>query len=150
MNAKEMLKYWSIVREDLFQALDQVSDEELHFRPREGLWSLGEVARHIAGAEDGWFGHVVWQQYADWPPESNHAETPTVDSVRALLTEVHERTVSYLEPLSDQDLETIIKAPWGNEFPLRWVVWHVLEHEVHHRGEIFLMLGLLGREAPDV
>jgi len=23
-------------------------------------------------------------------------------------------------------------------------------HEIHHRGEIFLMLGLMGMEAPDV
>ena len=26
----------------------------------------------------------------------------------------------------------------------------VQEHEVHHRGEIYLMLGLMGMEAPDV
>jgi uncharacterized damage-inducible protein DinB len=26
----------------------------------------------------------------------------------------------------------------------------VQQHEVHHRGEIYLMLGLMGMEAPDV
>jgi len=26
----------------------------------------------------------------------------------------------------------------------------VLEHEIHHRGEIFLMLGLMDMEAPDI
>jgi len=39
---------------------------------------------------------------------------------------------------------------WGAQVSLGWIVWHVLEHEIHHRGEVFLMLGLLGIEAPDV
>lgn len=150
MNAKEMLHYWSDVRKGLIQALDQFSDDELHFRPHERLWSLGEVARHIAGAENGWFGHVVWRKYPEWPPESMHAETPTIESIQALLAEVHAQTEAYLAPLSDADLEQTVQAPWGNAFPLKFVLWHVLEHEIHHRGEIFLMLGLLGREAPDV
>jgi uncharacterized damage-inducible protein DinB len=47
-------------------------------------------------------------------------------------------------------LEHAIDMPWNETIPLRWIVWHVLEHEVHHRGEIYLMLGLMGMEAPDV
>ena len=31
-----------------------------------------------------------------------------------------------------------------------WVVWHVLEHDLHHGGEISLMLGMNGLKAPDV
>jgi uncharacterized damage-inducible protein DinB len=30
------------------------------------------------------------------------------------------------------------------------VIWHVLEHEIHHRGELSLIHGLLGREGLDV
>ncbi|MBE0697809.1 MAG: hypothetical protein IH586_12880 [Anaerolineaceae bacterium] len=30
------------------------------------------------------------------------------------------------------------------------IFMHVLEHEIHHRGEVILMLGLLGIEVPDV
>ncbi len=47
-------------------------------------------------------------------------------------------------------VDQAIVLPWGPQVPLRWVIWHVLEHEIHHRGEIYLMLGLLGMEAPDV
>ena len=39
---------------------------------------------------------------------------------------------------------------WGPQVGMEWVVWHVIEHEIHHRGEVYLMLGLLGMEAPDV
>ncbi len=53
MNANEVFGQWATVREGLLSALDQLSDAQLDFVPREGLWSLGTVARHIAGAEEG-------------------------------------------------------------------------------------------------
>jgi uncharacterized damage-inducible protein DinB len=31
-----------------------------------------------------------------------------------------------------------------------WVVWHVLEHDLHHGGELSLTLGMHGLQAPDI
>jgi uncharacterized damage-inducible protein DinB len=150
MDAKEMLSYWKDSRQGLIDALELFSDDELHFRPHEGLWSLGETARHIADVEEGWIGYVARRLYPEWPPEPTHADAPTIEAVQVLLTETHARTVAYLQPLSEADLEQEIITPWEVHHPLRWIFWHVLEHEIHHRGEIYLMLGMLGREAPDV
>ena len=66
------------------------------------------------------------------------------------MTGVHERTQNYLSTVELAEMEQIIHTPWNEDIPLRWIVWHVLEHEIHHRGEIFLMLGLMGMEAPDI
>jgi uncharacterized damage-inducible protein DinB len=126
-----------------------LSDEQLKFTPRAGLWSLGTIARHIAGAEEGWFRYVVTGELDGWP-EFAAQDTPTVESVKTLLTKVHERIRAFLATVDEAELDRVISAPWGEKFPLRWVCWHVLEHEIHHRGEIYLMLGLLGMEAPDV
>ena len=150
MNVNEMLPYWQSVRRGLLDALDEFSDEELYFRPAEGLWSLGEVALHIADAEEGWFDYVVLRRLPEWPQNSSLQAYPSMTGVQKRLDEVHTRTLDFLKPLSPADLDRAIQAPWGSEFPLHFVLWHVLEHEIHHRGEIFLMLGILGRPAPDV
>jgi uncharacterized damage-inducible protein DinB len=150
MNAKELFGHWAEVRQGLFQALDRLSDAQLEFVPREGLWSLGKVARHIADAEEGWFRYVVTREHREWPADSSPQDYPTVGSVKALLAEVHARTEAYLETVDAADLDRRIEAPWGEQVSLRWIIWHVLEHEIHHRGEIFLMLGLLGMAAPDI
>jgi uncharacterized damage-inducible protein DinB len=47
-------------------------------------------------------------------------------------------------------VDQVLRTPWDEDLPLRWIIWHVLEHEISHRGEIYLMLGLMGMEAPDV
>jgi uncharacterized damage-inducible protein DinB len=31
--------------------------------------------------------------------------------------------------------------------PRQWIVWHVLEHEIHHGGELSLALGMSGVES---
>jgi uncharacterized damage-inducible protein DinB len=129
--------------------LDQLTDDQLDFVPRQGLRSLGTVARHIAEAEEGWFRHVVTGELATWP-EFKDEQSPTVASIKELLTTIHEHTESYLSTIQLAEIERIIHTPWNEDIPLRWIVWHVLEHEIHHRGEIFLMLGLMGMEAPDI
>ncbi len=149
MTAKDIYRYWPQVRQGLFQALDMVTDAQLDFCPREGLWSLGQVACHIAEAEDGWFRYVVTRELSSWP-EFKTAAYPTVASIKDLLAEVHARTLAYLETLDEDTMVRPFDVPEMGTTTVRWVTWHVLEHEIHHRGEIFLMLGLLGMQAPDV
>jgi uncharacterized damage-inducible protein DinB len=149
MNAAELFSHWKEIRQGLYAALDLLTDEQLGFVPREGLWSLRTVALHIATAEEGWFRYVVTGELDEWP-EVDESHYPTVASIKALLTQVHRRTEDYLQTLDVTDLDLVITTFWGAKVPLLWIIWHVLEHEVHHRGEIYLMLGLMGMEAPDV
>jgi uncharacterized damage-inducible protein DinB len=150
MNVKELFSHWDEVRRGLIQALDQLSDDQLHFTPREGLRALGTVACHIANAEEGWFRYVITRELEEWPAEYTVADYPTIESVKSLLAEVHSRTDTYLAGLKVEEMDRVIEAPWGESFRQGWIIWHVVEHEIHHRGEIFLMLGLLGMEAPDI
>ena len=149
MNAFDVFGNWQETRLGLYQALDKLTDEQLNFVPRAGLWSLGETARHIAEVEAGWFGIVVWHETDVWPKYPAD-QCSSVAALKQLLGEVHARTLAYLNGKTAADLDQILNLPWGGTTTMGWVVWHVLEHEIHHRGEIYLMLGLQGMEAPDV
>ena len=150
MKVDEYLGRWRAVRRGLIIALEMLGDDQLAFVPREGLWSLGTVARHIANAEEGWFRYVVTRELPNWPGEYSAREYPTVGSIAALLREVHSRTESYLGSAGSGALDRQVDLPWGEVLTLHDIVWHVLEHEIHHRGEIYLMLGMMGLGAPDV
>ena len=149
MNAFDVFGNWQATRLGLYQALDKLTDDQLNFVPRTGLWSLGETACHIAAVEAGWLGRVIWPETDKWvnfPVEQYN----TIAAVKQLLEEVHNRTLAYLNGKTEADLDRVIDLSWGGTTTVGWVIWHVLEHEIHHRGEIFLMLGLQGMEAPDV
>lgn len=51
-----------------------------------------------------------------------------------------------LASLEEQDLKKECTTLRGETFSIGWIIWHVLEHEIHHRGELSLALGILGRE----
>ncbi len=148
MRAIEQFGHWAEVRRDFLRAVDCLSDDELGFVPREGLWSAGEVICHVAGAEDGW---MQWARgEASDGVEYRASDYPTVGAIKGLLARVHEPTLATLRDLDTADFSREIVTPWGERCAVGWVIWHVLEHEIHHRGEIYLMIGLLGREAPDI
>ena len=78
------------------------------------------------------------------------ADYTTVASIKELLAQVHARTHAILEGADAKRLQRAIELPWKATVTVPWIAWHVLEHEIHHRGEVYLMLGMLGMEAPDV
>jgi uncharacterized damage-inducible protein DinB len=150
MKASEGFAHWNSARQGLYAALDRLSDEQLKFVPREGLWSLGTVAVHIATAEDGWLRLAAEPGLPGWPEARYRAdELTTVPAIKQVLAEVHERTFAFLATIELEDLARMVELPWGETVTLGWIFWHILMHEITHCGEIFLMLGLMGMEAPD-
>jgi uncharacterized damage-inducible protein DinB len=148
MDDRELFAHWDAVRVGLGEALGKLGAEQLRFTPREGLRTIGEVVCHIAGTEEDWLRAYPLGRWgeANYQPE----DYPTAEALAGLLAAVHERTAGQLGAGAAFDLGQQATLPWGATVSWRWAVWHVIEHEIHHRGEIYLMLGLLGIEAPDV
>ncbi len=148
MNASQIFEHWEQIRHDLLAGLDLFSDEQLAFRPAPKYErSVGDIARHIASAEDYWFQHVVGgRPHTEFTAE----EYPTVAAIKTALAAVHQKTRAFLDTLTLADLERTVTTPWGKELSLYTVIWHVIDHECHHRGELYLCLGLLGIEGPDI
>jgi uncharacterized damage-inducible protein DinB len=148
MNAKELFGHWTEVRAGLLAALDKLTDAQLDFKPAPNLWSLREVVVHVAGTEDGWLRHYTANRWHENAPQA--ADYPTIASLKELLAQQHAITEAQFAGDADAALAQECSLPWGAQTTMGWAVWHVLEHEIHHRGEVFLMLGLMGMEAPDV
>lgn len=149
MKPSQIFSHWNQIRRGLLVTIDQFNDKEFSFTPFKDSWPAGQIMLHIADCEDNWLHGVVRQEIRPWVfyPFSEH---PTRAKIKDLLNRAHERTVAFLENLEETNLERIYKTPEGESFPLRWIIWHVLEHEIHHRGELSLILGMLGREGLDV
>jgi len=146
----ELLSYWAGVRAGLLECIDRFDESQLGRTPFAGSWSAGEIMLHIADTEEGWFRYVARRELGEWPSGYTLGNYPTRSAIRQALSDVHRDAEQYLGQLSDSQLDGLIETPWGEEIQMRWIIWHVLEHEIHHRGELSLILGLLGREGLDV
>ena len=149
MKLSQLISYWGQIREGLLATIDKFTDRELAHVPFEGSYSVGQIMLHIAQEEDGEIRYGITGELNAFPPEYEPEEYPTIESIKSLLTEVHNRTEEYLQGLEERDLDREHEAPRGRTYRLSSMIWHVIEHEIHHRGELSLILGMLGREGLD-
>jgi uncharacterized damage-inducible protein DinB len=141
----KLFSHWNQVHADTLAVLDKFTEEELSYAAYSGGMTVGRITLHIADAKDGWFHRIFTGERPDWPADYTLENYPSKAAIAALLTEVHSKIFERLAGLSEADLDTQVDSPWGT-FSLRFILWHILEHEIHHRGELSLILGLLGRE----
>jgi len=149
MRLHRLISRWQQVRADLLATIDKFSDQELSYVPYDGAWSVGQIMRHIAHEEEIEIAYGLTRELLEFPAEHRAEDYPTVESIKVLLTQVHHHTEAYLEGLDDADLDRDVEAAWGQTYRLGSMVWHVMEHEIHHRGELSLLLGMLGHEGLD-
>jgi uncharacterized damage-inducible protein DinB len=145
MQLSELFSHWNQVHAGTLAVLDKFTEDELSYVAYPGGMTVGRITLHIADAKDGWFHRIFTQERQDWPENYTLENYPSKAAIAALLTAVHTRIFEHLQDLTEADLDTQVDSPWGT-FSLRFILWHILEHEIHHRGELSLILGLLGRE----
>lgn len=150
MKPSTIFSHWKRIREGLIETVDKFDQSQLDFTPFDGSYSAARIMLHIADAEEGWFQYVIGKKYEQWPSHFTVENYPTLADIKSVLEQVHRETEDFLDSLGESDLERIINTPWDEAIPLGWIIWHVLEHEVHHRGELSLILGMLGVEGLDV
>ena len=150
MNAAQFFDHWNIVHRDLLHAMAVFSDKDLEFQPAEHYErTVGGIIRHIIDLERGWIHFVVNRTLDDWPVE-DAARLNTVDKLRQELESIFSQTMDFLATIPVEDFNRVVQVPGDGVPKLSWILWHVFEQEIHHRGELFLCLSLLGKERPKI
>ena len=74
----------------------------------------------------------------------------TREDIKRLLESIHTPVLDYLRSIDDQRLTRSIKTPWVTQQTLAKMIDHMIEHELHHCGELSLILGMLGPKGLNV
>lgn len=141
------LDYWEKIRARTKRVIDCIPRDRFDWTHREGGWTFADLIRHLGAIERWMFAENAKCRPSRYPgcgPEL--AEGP--DEVIAYLDEMHAEAVEIFASLTPEELALKCETPGG----IRITVWKwlraMVEHEVHHRGQIYLMLGMLGVETP--
>ena len=122
MKPSDLFSHWQQIRAGLVETIDRFEEGQLGYVPFAGSWSVAEIMLHIAAAEEGWFRHVVTRELDEWPSHFTVGNYPERNAIKRALDDVHRNTETYLEALSESDLENVVETPWGEPIPLRWIV----------------------------
>jgi len=148
---------WEEYQGLLIRAIGPLSPAQLalHATPEQRpLWLL---ATHIIGTRVGWFqgllgeGDPALAAFDSWDADGASPRT-AAELVHGL-----EATWGMIDDCLARWTPAMLDDPFSRERPhgtvtrtRQWVIWHVLEHDLHHGGEVSLTLGNHGLPALDL
>jgi len=134
----------------LMRGVAMLRDEHLTFRPSQAYpRTVGGILLHITDLEAGWIHYVIRRSLTAWP-QTDPTRFTSVVALRAEMERIHKETMDYLATVPVEEFTRIVAVPNDGSPKLGWILWHVFEQEIHHRGEFFLCLSLLGMERPEI
>ena len=148
---------WENYQGHLITALTPLTADQLALRSAPQLRTIGQLAAHIIGARARWFKNFLGEGGDDLKPLTPYGgpdQSPiTAAELVAGLQITWRVMAAALERWSANDLaQSLTREHRGetNTLSRRWVVWHLIEHDLHHGGELMLTLGMHGLPTPDI
>ena len=142
---------WRGYQEKLRNCIAPLTDEQLLLQPAPHLWPLGQIVQHIIGVRAGWFSGTLqdedagMSEYMEWGQRNSPARSGE-ELARGL-----DETWAFIEARLLRWAPADCAVTFPDEYDGQitqvsrsWVIYHVLEHDLHHGGELSLALGMQG------
>jgi len=141
------LQYFETIRERTLRVVRAVPEEKLEWRHTAGVFSPGDLARHIAATERYTFTENALGRPSRYPGCGTDLAQGS-DAIQTFMRRMHAESVDLLRNMKPEDLEGKGVGPQGHPITAWKLLRAMVEHEVHHRGEIYVYLALLGVSRP--
>ena len=141
------LQYFGNVRERTMRVANCIPAEKIDWSYASGKFTLGDLLRHIAVTERYMFAENIQGRLSRYTTQGKELAHDRDDILR-LMERLHSESMEIFSKLSDASLQEKCVTPGGTEIT-RWK-WmrSMIEHEIHHRGQIYLYLAILGIPTP--
>jgi len=128
----------------LFRVISQITPDEFTRSVAGSYGSIRDTLVHVLSAEWGWLDRCGGKPRG---PRLSPDDYPTLESIQTTWNDVSRHVREFLSTLEDADLARDIEYSIGSArsvMPLGELMHHGAIHGVHHRGQIALLLRLLG------
>jgi uncharacterized damage-inducible protein DinB len=140
----EFLDYLPRVRRRTDAVLEVIAPEDIDWAPGPRQFSFADLLRHLAAIERWMFAENVAGRPSRYPGHGPDL-ADGYDEVIAYFLARRAEALDVYRGLSDADLERTCVTPGGAELRVWKWLRAMFEHEMHHRGQLFLMASLRGR-----
>jgi len=141
------LEYFEKVRARTKRVIVCIPPERLEWTYKPGRFTFGDLIRHLGGIE-----RYMYAENAQFRPSryAGHGRelADGYDSVCAFLDRVHEESMAIFRSLPPDDLQKKCTTPDGVSITLWKWLRLMPEHEIHHRGQIYLYLAMIDVPTP--
>ena len=138
-----------LIRPNIDRALALVPDDKLDWAPAANMLTLGNIFLHISECSDWWYGEVIRGSPA---MELSGGSCPP-KTIIAMLLDAHWSRLDELfarPPETLSESYSVTREGKTTRYDGCWLFTHLLEHDIHHRGQINQYLRILGITPPEI
>ncbi len=143
------LDYFERIRGRTLRVVRCIPADKIDWTYKEGKFTFADIVRHLAAIERYMYAENVQLRPSRYPGHGPEL-ADGYDEVLAFMHRAHTEAMEIFRGLSDDDLERKCVTPGGAEIATWKWLRAMVEHEVHHRGQLYLYLGLLGVRTPPI
>ncbi len=141
------LEYLGRMHERTRRVVLLIPPVDVEWAPKPGWFTLGGLVRHLAGIERWMYAENAVGRPSRYP--GHDAELADgLDAVIAYYDRLHAEARATFQGLDAEALGRKVTTPAGTPITLWKWLRAMLEHEAHHRGQLYLMLALRGVPTP--
>ena len=146
---KLFLNYYTKIKNRTKRLFDYIPNDKIEWTYQSGKFTIGDIIRHLANIE-----RMMYAENVQHLPSLyngcgiNYAEG--YENVIKFYNEQHLASMAIFSKLSNVDLLKKCKTPAGIEITIWKWMRAMVEHEVHHRGQLYIYLGMLNIETPPI
>jgi uncharacterized damage-inducible protein DinB len=149
LGTRSFVEYWRSFRARTMRVLSVLPPDELEWTHAPGKYTFGDVFRHLAGIERYMYGETVQHRPSAYPGHSAALASGT-DAVRAYAERCHAESLEIFGALSIEALKSKCLTPAGAPITVWKWLRAMVEHEAHHRGQLYMMAGMRGISLPSL
>lgn len=159
---------WDGYQTSLLHAITPLTPEQLTWRAARGRRTIGETIRHISLGRIDWFRRMgapgaeeAAQNIKEWATDDDgvrhiiQSSVPAEDAAELAgwLERSWEPVRRVLNDWTVEDLAQTYRHRYcGTDYLVsrQWTIWRIMAHDLHHGGQVAMMLALQGIEAPEL
>jgi len=141
------LDYLDKVHQRTVRVARCIPEDKLEWSYREGKFTLGDLVRHIAAIERYMYGETIQGKPSRYAGCGRDLADGRED-VLLFQERMHRESVEIISRLSAEDLNRKCLTPDGSPITVWKWLRAMVEHEIHHRGQIYIYLAMLNVPTP--
>ncbi len=141
------LDYYKRIRQRTLRLLSVIPEESMNWSYKPGKFTIADQVRHIAAIERYMYAETVQGKPCTYSGCGKEL-ADGYENVMKFFNDMHEESISIFSRLSDTDLQGKCSTPGNVDITIWKWLRAMTEHEVHHRGELYIYLNLLDIKTP--
>ena len=141
------LDYWKSVRGRTKRVAQAIPDDRMDWSYMPGKFTFSGIIRHLATIERYMYAETVQGKPSSYPGYDRDLQKDGENPLE-FMNRLDAESVEIFSRLSDEDLTRKCVTPAGSSITIWKWLRAMVEHEAHHRGQLYMMLSMLGVATP--